>query len=275
MQDLRGRPARTFARAKAGLVAARRARCDELVFMRGEAALWPDLPELAAAARRMGYRFIQIQTSGRTFSRPGLRERLLAAVDAAEVSVLGPDPTTHDAASGVSGSFRETLLGIKTLLGAGKEVLATVPILRRNLSGLGATCAVLSRLGVRRMQFNFPRPVRLSHAAVTAPLVRLAEASDAVRRAARIAARLGLSVSTEGLPLCHLDERLRANAESAADWDRFRVDDLGRLQDGFGDQIRRGRPEPPICRRCRARRRCPRTWALYLKTFGPGELRAL
>ncbi|MBI5241272.1 MAG: 4Fe-4S dicluster domain-containing protein [Elusimicrobia bacterium] len=273
MQDLAGKPGRSFAEAAAALLDGRAAGCDELVLMRGEPALWPGLPELAAAARGLGYRFIQVQTSGRAFCRPGLREGLLAAVDAAEVTVLGPDPETHDAASGVPGSFRETLMGIKALLGAGKEVLATVPVLRRNLSGLDATCVVLSRLGVRRVQFNFPRPVQLSRTVATEPLARLADASAAVRRAARAAAGLGLSVSTEGLPLCHLDAGLRRGAESAADWDRFRVDDLGRVQDGFGSQIRQARPEPPVCRGCRARRRCPRTWGLYLEMFGSAELR--
>lgn len=275
MQDLRGRPARTAAQAEASLAAGRLAGCDELVFMRGEAARWPGLPGLARTARAMGYRFLQVQTSGRAFARPDLRKGLLAAVDAAEVTLLGPDPATHDAASGVPGSFRETLTGIKVLLGAGKEVLATVPVLKANLDRLDALGPLLSRLDVRRLQLSFPRPVRLLRRVVLAPLARLAEASAAARRAARTASRLGLSVSTEGFPLCHLDAGLRAGAEDAETWDRFRVDDLGRVQDGFGDQIRRARPTPPVCRGCRARRYCPRTWGLYLEVFGSDELRPL
>jgi hypothetical protein len=110
---------------------------------------------------------------------------------------------------------------------------------------------------------------------VLGPLARLPEAGQAVARAAEAAAALGLDVATEGLPWCHLPESLRPGTESASQWDRFRVDDLHVLHDGFGGQIREGRPEPPPCRVCRVRSACPRTWPLYLEIFGSSELRPL
>ncbi|MCX5796968.1 MAG: radical SAM protein [Elusimicrobia bacterium] len=275
MRELRGLPARSLADALSAAAEGRRAGCDELVLLRGEPALWPHLEEFSARARAMGYRFIQVQTSGRAFSRPGLRERLLKAVDAAEVTLLGADADTHDSLSGAPGSFRETLMGMKVLLAAGKEVLPSVAVLRRNLDGLAAVAPLLRKLGARRVQFNFPRPVQMPRDVVTGPLARLSEAGPAVARAAQAAAALGLSVSTEGLPWCHLPRALRQGSESAAQWDRFRVDDLQLLQDAFGSQIREGRPEAPPCRRCAARAACPRTWALYLEIFGSSELRPI
>jgi carbamoyltransferase len=275
IRDLRGLPARSLEGALRAVAQGRRARCDELVLMRGEPAFWPGLPELAARAREMGYRFIQLQTSGRAFARPGLRERLLEAVDAAEVMVLGPDEATHDRLSGVSGSFRQALMGMKVLLGAGKEVLPSVPVLRDNLERLAAVPPLLGRLGARRVQFNFPRPVQLPRDVVLSPLARLSEAGRAVARAAEAAAALGMDVCTEGLPWCHLPEGLRRGTESAAQWDRFRVDDLRGLHDRFGGQLREARPLPPPCRVCPARAACPRTWPLYLEVFGSSELRPL
>jgi len=275
MRDLRGLPARSLADALSAAAQGRRARCDELVLLRGEPALWPHLEEFSARARAMGYRFIQVQTSGRAFARPGLRERLLEAVDAAEVTLLGADAETHDGLSGVSGSFRETLMGMKVLLAAGKEVLPSVAVLRRSLDRLEAVAPLLRGLGARRVQFNFPRPVQMPRDVVLGPLARLSEAGPAVARAAAAAAALGLEVSSEGLPWCHLPQALRRGSESAAQWDRFRVDDLHLLQDAFGSQIRAGRPEAPACRRCPARAACPRTWALYLEIFGSSELRAI
>ncbi len=275
MRDIRGRRPRSLAEAVRAVEKGRRARCDELVLMRGEPALWPHLPALSAAARKMGYKFIQVQTNGRPFSRPGERERLLIAVDAAEVVVLGADEATHDGISGVPGSFKEMLMGTKVLLEAGKHVLSSVAVQRKNLRRLETVPALLYRFGVRHIQFNFPRPVEMPRSVVMEPLARLSDVSGAVRRARRAALALGMEVSTEGIPYCHLDQDARERTESAGAWDRFRVDDLEFIHDKFGSQLRGGRPEPPVCRGCSARRDCPRTWSLYLEIFGSSELRAL
>ncbi|MBI4677501.1 MAG: 4Fe-4S dicluster domain-containing protein [Elusimicrobia bacterium] len=274
IRDLRGLPGRSYEDALAALSAGRGAGCDELVVMRGEGTLWPGLAELCAEARGMGYRFIQLQTHARAFARPQARESLLAAVDGAEVVLLAPDEALHEALCGVPGSFREALMGIKVLLGAGKAVLVTVPVLRRNLGRLEAFAALLKKLGAPRVQFNFPRPVQLARGVVIEPLPRLSDAAEAVRRGARAALGAGLKVSTEGLPLCLLDADLRPGAESAGAWERFRADDLNGLHDGLGSQIQ-DRPEPRACRRCGLRKKCPRTWPLYLEIFGSGELRPL
>lgn len=272
--DLSGLAPRSLEDALSALERGRRAGCDELVLMRGEPALWPHLTELALAARAMGYAFIQLQTNARAFARPQVTTKLLSAIDAAEVVLLGPDEATHDALSGAAGSLREALMGTKSLLGAGKEVLVTVPVLRGNIGRLEHVPALLQRLGVKRVQFSFPRPVQLPREVVVEPLVRLADAAEAVGRAARAASALGLGVSTEGLPLCLLEEALRPGAESAGAWDRFRADDLTGVHDGLGAQIQ-ARPEPPACRGCSLRATCPRTWSLYLEIFGSAELRTV
>ncbi|MBI5881563.1 MAG: 4Fe-4S dicluster domain-containing protein [Elusimicrobia bacterium] len=272
IRDLKGAAPRSFEAAVAALERGRDAGCSELVLMRGEPTLWPRLAELCMKARAMGYGFIQAQTHARAFAGPGPRAGLLSAVDAAEVMLLGPDEAGHDALSGVPGSFLEALKGIKVLLGAGKAVLVTVPVLRRNLDRLEGIPVLLHKLGVRRVQFNFPRPVQLPEDAVLEPLARLSDAGRAVSCAARAAAGLGLAVSTEGLPYCHLDREFRPGAESARAWERFRADDLDGVRDGLGSQIA-ARPEPPVCRGCALRSSCPKTWTLYLEVFGSSELR--
>ncbi|MBI2788293.1 MAG: 4Fe-4S binding protein [Elusimicrobia bacterium] len=267
--DLRGLPPRSFESALEALAAGRRAACDELVIMRGEPCSWPRLPELLAAARSMGYTFLQLQTDARSFARSQV---LLPLVDAAEVVLLGPDAGTHDALSGVPGSFREALMGIKVLLGASKEVLVTVPVQRGNLSRLDAVAPLLAKLGAPRVQFNFPRPVQLARDAAFSQLARLSDAALAVNGAAQKAAALGLSVTTEGFPLCLLSSDLRLGAETSGDWDRFRSDDLTGVHDGMGAQIS-SRPTPPACRSCSLKDSCPRTWSLYLEMFGSSELK--
>lgn len=272
IRDIAHLPDRSFTDAVRALAAGRKAACSELVIMRGEATLRPDLAELLGRARAMGYVFIQIQTSGRSLARAGTRARLLPLIDAFEITLFSADERTHDAATRRPGSLRETLAGAKAAVTAGREVVLLVPLLRRNLSRLIPVVALAAKLGVRRVQFCFPRPVETAGGLQAQSLARLADAAARVREALRAAAAAGLAASTEGVPFCHLDAEQRSGPDSDERWARFRVDDLHRLDEALDPARSGARPEAPACRGCGVRDSCPRTWALYLALFGSSEL---
>lgn len=276
LRDLRHLPDRSADDALRALAAGREAGCDELVILRGEAALLRDLPALVARARRMGYRFVQLQTDGRPLAAPGARDALLrAGVDAFEVQLLAADEATHDRLAGAAGALRATATAIKALAQSGRQVLVTVPVLRQNLRALAGAAALAKHLGATRVQFNFPRPVELPGRVLTDAVPRLALAALAVRQAARVAAQHGLAVTTEAFPLCVLPPELHGSPDATEDWARHRVDDLHLTHDALDAVRATQRPEPPPCRGCSARARCPKTWALYLELFGSGELRPM
>lgn len=260
------------------LVEGRRAGCDELVLMRGEPTALPDLVGLVRRARGMGYRFVQLQTHGRAFADARrLRELRDVGVDAAEVMLLGADAPVHDALAGVDGAFRETVTGLQQAVRSGMDVLVTVPVLRRNLLHLTRMMVLLHKVGVTRVQLSFPRPIELPTTSVdTRELVRLAPAAAATNRAARYAVdKLGLSVSTEGFPLCRLDAALHGTPDATEDFGRHRVDDAGFVLDTFTDVRAAMRPDAPACKACALASRCPRTWGVYLERFGSAELRTV
>ena len=275
IRDLMHLEDRSFADAARALAEGRRAACSELVIMRGEASLRPDLPELLRRARAMGYRFIQLQTSGRPLARAEVRRELLALVDAFEATVYSADEAVHDAATRSPGSLRQTLMGARAAVAAGREVLLNVPVLRLNLEGLDRVAFLAAKLGARRVQFCFPRPVETRGGVEASPLARLSEAAPRIRGALRAAAAAGVLASTEGVPFCHLEPDQRSGPDSGVGWDRFRVDDLDRLTASLDAGRAEQRPEAPACRRCRLRESCPRTWALYLALFGGAELTPL
>jgi len=276
LRDLGGRPDRAPDDALRALADGREAGCDELVILRGEASLRRDLPALVARTRRMGYRFVQLQTHGGPLASAPLRDELLrAGVDAFEVQLLGHDEAAHDRLAGQAGSFRATATAIRALARSGRQLLVTVPVLRQNLRSLAGVVAFAKHLGATRVQFNFPRPVELPGGVATDAVPRLTHAALAVRQAARAAAQHGVAVTTEALPLCLLPPELHGGPDATEDWARHRVDDLHLAHDAL-DVVRGSqRPEPPPCRGCSARDRCPKTWALYLELFGSGELKPL
>jgi molybdenum cofactor biosynthesis enzyme MoaA len=262
---------RLYADAIRALAEGRQAGCSELVIMRGEPALWSGLPKLLARARDMGYRFIQLQTSGRAPQRPGLRR----LADAFEITLLSADEAKHDALAATSGAFRQALGGARAAVAAGREVIFSVPILRRNHRELSRIAVLAARVGAARVDFCVPRPVETTAGVQAEPLARLAAVSASVREALRAAAKLGLAAGTEAMPFCHLDPDQRRGSDAGENWARFRVDDLGRLEESLDPRRGAARPEAPACRTCRERRLCPRTWALYLALFGSSELCAI
>ncbi|MFO7562108.1 MAG: radical SAM protein [Enhygromyxa sp.] len=275
--DIPASEARSPESALAELVAARKRGCDELVIMRGEPTLRPDLPGLARAARRLGYRLVQIQTNGRMLCYEPYLERLIGAgVDFFEVSLFGASSATADAIAGDPGAHAQTLAGLR-LLAARPQLghLVSVPVLAANLDELVATVELIAELGLRRVQLNFTRPVRVEGRWRSEVLARLDDAGPAIRSALRRARALGLVASTEAVPLCQLDPEDRGAAESARRFVDVAVVDLHRRHSSFAAHHREVRPLAPACATCSVAHTCPTTWAAYQQLFGTAELRPL
>jgi hypothetical protein len=109
----------------------------------------------------------------------------------------------------------------------------------------------------------------------TEELLRLGPASILAARAARHAPKRGMSVSTEGFPLCRLESWLHGTPDATEDFGRHRVVDMGMVMDGFEGVREKVRPSAIACRSCALEKRCPKTWGLYLEMFGSAELRAV
>ena len=81
-----------------------------------EVTLRSDLPELARAARASGFEHVRIQTHGmRLADEAYCRELVEAGIDEYFVSVTAADAASHDAITGVAGSFERTLRGLENL----------------------------------------------------------------------------------------------------------------------------------------------------------------
>jgi MoaA/NifB/PqqE/SkfB family radical SAM enzyme len=81
-----------------------------------EVTLRPDLPDLARRARDHGFEHIRIQTHGtRLADEKYCRELVEAGIDEFFVSITAADADTHDAITGVKGSFHKTVRGLENL----------------------------------------------------------------------------------------------------------------------------------------------------------------
>ncbi len=122
-----------------------------LILTGSEVTLRGDLPELARRARESGFEHVRIQTHGMRLADEGYcRELVDAGIDEYFVSVTTADAASHDAITGVAGSFERTLRGLENLEAyEGVSTLTNTVITKRSFRQLPA---VVERLGhLRRL----------------------------------------------------------------------------------------------------------------------------
>jgi MoaA/NifB/PqqE/SkfB family radical SAM enzyme len=139
----------------------------------GEPTLHPDLMAVIAQAVRLGYHPINVTTNGRRLAYPDFAARLLGSgIHSLLISIHGPNSQVHDAITGVPGSFRETIAGIRNAmlmkpphLDAGvNTTLSTgnVPLLRQLVE-------ILYPLGVDKLNVQFVTPFGRASASSVPP----------------------------------------------------------------------------------------------------------
>jgi len=127
-----------------------------IVLTGSEVTLRRDLPELAASARASGFQHVRIQTHGmRLADEAYCRELVDAGIDEYFVSVTAADAGTHDAITGVPGSFERTLRGLENLEAfPGVTTLTNTVVTQRSYRQLPAVVERLRHLR-RLAQMDF------------------------------------------------------------------------------------------------------------------------
>lgn len=250
-----------------------RVRCEQqgLVLTGGEPTLYKNLASLVVAARRLGYAPIQLQTNGRMLSYPGVLQRLRdAGVDEISPSLHGPTAEVHDGLTRAPGSFEQTVLGIRNVLGAGLPIVTNSVVTKQNAHDLPALVALLAELGVRSAQLAFVHPVGTALELFDEVVPRLPDVVAPIRRARDIAKLHGMRLVTEAVPYCFL----RGMEELAVEdhIPRTTVVDLdGQVLEYSDWRVASGKAHGPPCTGCAARSVCEGPWREYPERFGWGE----
>lgn len=132
----------------------------QIIFAGKEPAIHPRFIDLVSEARRSEYFVIEVVTNGRIFASMGFARRAVkAGLTDVLVGLFSADPKLHDELTKVPGSWKQTVAGIKNLLGLHEEmppffrpaVVVGVYLGKKNHEGLGGTLAFLEKLGVKEI----------------------------------------------------------------------------------------------------------------------------
>ncbi len=121
----------------------------------GEPTLHPDFAGIVAALGEFGISFA-VFTNARWPDPARVLDTLRAAptCEGLLVSLHGPDTATHEAFSGVPGSFAETTANLRRAVSAGVDVAASLVITRHNWAHVEATLALALDLGANHVVCN-------------------------------------------------------------------------------------------------------------------------
>jgi radical SAM protein with 4Fe4S-binding SPASM domain len=128
-------------------------------FTGGEPTLYPGLMELIEYARSCRYHDIEVFTNATRLEDRLLRQWASSGVRVA-LSFYSCDPKTYDTITRRTGSFRQTVQGIRDILAHNIPVRVAIVLMRDNLSHLTDTVEFLKGLGLKdkEIEWDYVRP---------------------------------------------------------------------------------------------------------------------
>ncbi|MGH7434888.1 MAG: radical SAM protein [Polyangiaceae bacterium] len=239
---------------------------DEVTLVGGEPTLDPRLAEHVAAARRLGFVRVGLQTNGRRLAEAGyVAELARAGLTDVHLSIHGAESAAHDYHTGVAGSFDAALAGLAAARASSLTAVVNTVLTRSSFRSLAGMPKLLSQRGVAGWLVSVPRSAGRLSADFDRLMPRLGLAVPFALSALAAGEKLGLDVGIAGAPRCLLGE-----------YTRWALDDGPHVDDPHGSHEAQGRLAPrafaEACDGCPARAHCPGLDAAYLERFGGDEL---
>ena len=125
-----------------------------IVFTGGEATLRNDLPELITHAESNG-QITGLNTNARRLADTRYVQKLIdAGLDHVQITVESCDEQIHDEMMRAKGAFKQTIQGLKNVLGTQLYVMTNTTMLRSNVHKIPDTLDFLAELGVPTVGLN-------------------------------------------------------------------------------------------------------------------------
>lgn len=117
----------------------------------GEPTIGDDLPAMAAAARRIGYKKIGVKSNGMRFCYPDYARLCMdSGINEFSISLWGHSPEIHDNLAGRAGAFEMTEMGLKHLVDFGADVCVDFLLTAMSVDYLIEALKKLEAIGVRK-----------------------------------------------------------------------------------------------------------------------------
>ena len=172
---------------------------ESVAFVGGEPTIYARLADWVRRARNRGASSVLVQTNGRRLSeRRYVNELAEAGVTAFEVSLHGPSEAVHDYHTGVAGSFKQTVAGLRRVRAARIPFSITTVVTRSNFRHVSELVRLVHALGARAMQLSLARDLGAARSVGGRVVPAIEMVRPHLRRAMQVAATVELPLTTDG-----------------------------------------------------------------------------
>lgn len=238
----------------------------------GEPTLSPVLLEVIQVAKKLGYRYIILQTNAH---RIGADIEFAEALDAAGIDLYnigfhGSNSEIMDQLTGVPGSFDKAIKGIRRIAGFHKPMRITTVISAHNYKDISSIVSLASQEGISQINISAMQIAGSAISNIDMLFVAYYEAAPYIMEAVELAKSLGLAVTLEGFPFCVL----KGFEKYQVDWTAQQLKLLYRtiaIDDHNKFLTRTTRMFGTQCESCRKRDACSGVYKEYANRQGWSE----
>jgi cyclic pyranopterin phosphate synthase len=245
---------------------------EAVAFGGGEPTIYQGLPTAVDAARKLGYKTIEVKSNGMRFCYPEYAQTSIqSGINLFTISLWGHDPETHDQFAGRPNAFEMTEMGIKHLVHYGACVHVDLLLTVLTVPHLEEIVGKLARMGVARISL-WLFCVFGAGGGMKEYVPRLKHAGPAALAAADAASAAGASVITSHIPPCFLQGRddLYFNIKDI----KLMIVTPGGNNFMAEESAFEAGAQVPECEKCVFRGVCAGPRREYLELFGHQEIKA-
>ncbi len=247
----------------------------------GETTLHPDLPKIAAFARKVGYPYIQVLSNGLKLADFKYVKKLTdSGVNLFRLSVHGPNEKIHDKLVGVEGAFRKIMKAAENIERLGAEITVNHALNKVNYKCIEDTLKLLTKkMGVSDFNIIFPHYTGTMKEHLDMLQVRVSETLPYVRSALRFLEKNKIEVENAifiNFTPCNLPEAVHLMTEWEEPQKDLRDETMYHLE-GYKNRIYelagKLRRKNRTCVKCIYNKRCLGFEKWYFEMFGGKEYR--
>lgn len=230
---------------------------EKVVLTGGEITMRKDLLVLIRYAWRMGFRDIHIETNGVLLHDDRLVESVvLAGANSFTVSLPAADAELYALLTRTEQShFCRVIAGLKNIRKRTRRVGVNCTVNKMNADCLESVVRLSQGLGIRSVHFPFINLRGNAEAFIDKVGISLVEGAPSVRKAIALGIRLGMGMTTEMIPPCHLGEWKECSCDSMGS--EMRIVGLEYIDTDFFSSKHRFRKKAKCCQECILDSSCP------------------
>lgn len=253
-----------------------------ITFTGGEPTIRPDFPELAKFVKIQGMS-VSVQSNGRTFADKGFAKEIMEIEP--DLSVTIPIHShmeeIHDKITRVSGSFKQTISGIKNLVESGcKNACVKTVVHRLNYREVEDIVVLAKKIGAKQLNIAAPQMSGNPFIDWKKMAVPHTEVTPYIKKAIDNGVDSGVTVKYDAIPFCFMDGYEKYSSDIKTSIIPHINGDISIRESEtkesviFDLEVGR-RAKPKICKSCKYFNVCMGVWKEYPEIIGVSEFKPI